>query len=280
MENNNYNKENVVLFSEKYNEHYKSITLGINESFLKFVIPSFDYLKKITQVRNNITNNTEQIYIKKLNILDDCFGYGFNTIATIYYTKLNYPNTKISIFSFEKEKEVVTKIKEIKQDLFFFCEKTKYFEDIFPNVTKNIREKTFRETIEIIENLNFHETKNNNNNFYYHEKNKINIKIFIEDLNNINKKIKFKKFDFIYHDPFSIKNNPDAWSENLFKKIQKTTKKNTIITSYSSNSIFRNILRNLKYKIINIDAQGRRKPSTLALKIKIFDKKLKITDKN
>ena len=72
-----------TLYSNKFNQHYHSIKEGaLNESLHKHVIPAFNH---------HINKN-------ELNILDICFGLGYNTLATIYYVKHNNLNTKINIY--------------------------------------------------------------------------------------------------------------------------------------------------------------------------------------
>lgn len=307
-DNNTIKITKGVLFSKKYNEYYKSTTLGLLESFYKFVIPSFEAKKEIEnetqkkaqeEIEKKIKKNKDKINIKnkkKINnknliILDDCFGYGFNTLATIIYTKMNNINLPIQIYSFEKEKKIITEIQNIEKELISFLEETNYLEEIFPKKTIEKRKKTILDSINTLKKIKQDEKKNK---IIYTTKTKnIKITIFNEDLNNINKiksintkekiksinlpllktmnKIKINKknkikFDFIYHDPFSKSKNPDAWTKKLFKKINKYTKENSLITSYSSNGEFRDCLRNLNYKITNIKPYGRKKPSTLARK--------------
>ncbi|MFW2582201.1 hypothetical protein ACN5OZ_11490, partial [Aliarcobacter butzleri] len=59
-----------TLFSTKYNQHFHNTEDGaINEALSKHIIPTFFYHQNK----------------KELNILDICFGIGYNTFSTIYY---------------------------------------------------------------------------------------------------------------------------------------------------------------------------------------------------
>ena len=79
-----------TAYSKEYNEHYHSTKDGaLHESLFKHVIPAF----KLKQHRKNI------------NILDICFGLGFNTLATLYWVRLQNITTKINIYSPELDKE-------------------------------------------------------------------------------------------------------------------------------------------------------------------------------
>ena len=69
-----------TAYSKEYDEHYHSTKDGaLNESILKHVLPAF-----------KIKKNLEEI-----NILDICFGLGFNTLATLYYHKKKLSYFKI-----------------------------------------------------------------------------------------------------------------------------------------------------------------------------------------
>ena len=80
------------LYSTKYNQHFHDIKTGaINESLQKHVIPALLFFDQKTD----------------LNILDICFGIGYNTFSTIYYMKKESLNKKINIFTPELDLELV-----------------------------------------------------------------------------------------------------------------------------------------------------------------------------
>ena len=61
-----------TLYSKKYEQHFHSVKAGaVNESLSKHVIPALNFSKN---------DNS-----KELNILDICFGIGYNTFSTIDY---------------------------------------------------------------------------------------------------------------------------------------------------------------------------------------------------
>ena len=63
-----------TLFSKLYNQHYHNPDDGaINEALSKHIIPAFTFHKDK----------------RELNILDICFGIGYNTFSTIYYCLQN-----------------------------------------------------------------------------------------------------------------------------------------------------------------------------------------------
>ena len=81
-----------TAYSKEYDEHYHSTKDGaLKESLLKHVIPAY-----------NLTKNVDEI-----NILDICFGLGFNTLCTILFYRENSPQTKLKIYSPELDATLV-----------------------------------------------------------------------------------------------------------------------------------------------------------------------------
>jgi hypothetical protein len=81
----------LTLKNDKYNECYHSSEGAVIESLYKHIYPAFDVIKK-----------------KEINILDICFGLGYNTFLSI----LNRPkDTKLNIFSPEMDEKLVRSLK-------------------------------------------------------------------------------------------------------------------------------------------------------------------------
>ena len=78
------NDGSYTLYSKLFKQHYHSVKEGaLNESLHKHVIPAINYHKDKQEI----------------NILDICFGLGYNTLATIYYIQKHKLNIKINIYS-------------------------------------------------------------------------------------------------------------------------------------------------------------------------------------
>ena len=137
---------------------------------------------------------------KELTILDICFGLGYNTLATLYYIKKNSLSTKIEIISPEFDKSLIHSLASFK----------------YP--------KEFDTLKEIITQLS--------NNFYYEDK-QFKIKILLGDARKTLPLLK-KKFDIVYQDAFSPQKNPLLWTREYFSDIKALSKKDTIITTYST----------------------------------------------
>ncbi|QOY51909.1 tRNA (5-methylaminomethyl-2-thiouridine)(34)-methyltransferase MnmD [Candidatus Sulfurimonas baltica] len=173
-----------TAYSVEYEEHYHSTRDGaLKESLLKHVHPAF----KIKQ------------HLEEINILDICFGLGFNTLATIYYHKKNLLSSKLNIYSPELDASLVKllvdftypkEFDELKHIVFKLCESGKY------------------------EDENLH------------------VELFIGDAREYIKKFK-NKFDIVYQDAFSPKKNHALWTKEYFRDIENSMRKDGVLTTYS-----------------------------------------------
>jgi len=172
-----------TLYSQKFQQHFHSVKDGaLNESLYKHIVPAFQYHK-------------EQ---KELNILDICFGLGYNTFATIYYIKKYNLDIKINIYSPEFDLKLLHSLKEFK------------YPDEF-NDFKNIIDT-------LIDTFSYQDDQ-------------ISITIFngdareyIKTLGNIN---------IVYQDAFSSDVNKALWTTEYFSDIEEILASNAVITTYS-----------------------------------------------
>lgn len=174
-----------TAYSKEYGEHYHSTKDGaLYESLVKHVEPAF-----------KIKQNQDEI-----NILDICFGLGFNSLAAIYYHKKNALTSKLNIFSPELDASLV-------KSLLNFS---------YP--------KEFDDLLHIITNL----VKNG----VYDEEN-LHVELFLGDAREYLKKFPKEKFDIVYQDAFSPSANPALWTKEYFSDIKNIIKENGILTTYS-----------------------------------------------
>ncbi len=173
-----------TLFSQQYNQHYHNIDEGATfESLSKHIIPAFTFHKN---------KNT-------LNILDICFGLGYNTLATIYYIKKQKINTKVNIYSPELDEILISSLKEF--------EYPKEFKELKNIIIKLSEDKYYKDT-------------------------QFNITIKIGDAREYLNSLKIK-FDIIYQDAFSSEVNNELWTKEYFDILYKLSHNDTIITTYS-----------------------------------------------
>ena len=173
-----------TAYSKEYDEHYHSTKDGaLNESLLKHVIPAF-----------KIKGNQDEI-----NILDICFGLGFNTLATIHYYKKNNLTSKLNIYSPELDSDLVKSLNDFRYP--------KEFEEFKNIVLKLVEDRVYKD-----------------DSFY--------IEIFLGDAREYVKKFE-KKFDIVYQDAFSPSTNRILWTKEYFSDIKNSMKDNGILTTYS-----------------------------------------------
>ena len=174
-----------TAYSKEYDEHYHSTKDGaLHESLFKHVIPAF----KLKQHQENI------------NILDICFGLGFNTLATLYWVKLQKITTKINIYSPELDKELINSLRGF----------------VYPKEFDDLKHIVF----ELVENGTYSDE-------FWH------VELFLGDAREYIKDIKIE-FDVVYQDAFSPSVNPLLWTKEYFADIKKLIKKDGILTTYST----------------------------------------------
>jgi len=174
-----------TAYSKEYDEHYHSTKDGaLKESLLKHVIPAF----KIKQ------------YQDEINVLDICYGLGFNTLATLYYHRKNSLKSKVNIYSPELDASLVASLKSFTYPKEF---------DNFKNIILELSEKGVY----------------SDDNFY--------IEIFLGDAREYIKTFK-DKFDIVYQDAFSPNANPTLWTQEYFSEIKDAMKIDGVITTYST----------------------------------------------
>ena len=174
-----------TAYSKEYDEHYHSTKDGaLHESFTKHIIPAFS----VKQNQNDI------------NILDICFGLGFNTLATLLFYKQNNLTSKLNIYSPELDKSLVKSLVNFSYPKEF---------DEFKHIINSIVD----------------------NGFYKDDK--IYIEVFLGDAREYIKKFN-NKFDIVYQDAFSPSTNPILWTKEYFNDISKAIKDDGILTSYST----------------------------------------------
>jgi len=205
-----------TAYSKEYDEHYHSTKDGaLNESLFKHVYPAF----KIKESQDEI------------NILDICFGLGFNTLATLYYCKKNFPNLKLNIFSPELDASLVKSLKS-----FNYPKEFDEFKHIILELCKN---GVYKDDLLYIE-------------------------VFFTDAREYIKKFK-NKFDIVYQDAFSPSTNPILWTFEYFKDIKNAIKKDGVLTTYSTALATRLALYENNFKVYLNSGEGFRSATVSSL---------------
>ncbi|WP_418184582.1 tRNA (5-methylaminomethyl-2-thiouridine)(34)-methyltransferase MnmD [Aliarcobacter vitoriensis] len=174
-----------TLFSLKYNQHFHNTQDGaINEALNKHIIPAFTYHKDK----------------KELNILDICYGIGYNTLVTIYYVYKNNLDIKLNIYSVELDFDLIKSLKN-----FTYPKEFEKFKNIINEISKNQK---------------------------YEDQN-IKIEVAILDARKYIRQLPKDFFDIVYQDAFSSDVNKELWTKEYFDDIYKICKKSAILTSYA-----------------------------------------------
>jgi len=204
-----------TAYSKEYDEHYHSTKEGaLSESLLKHVIPAFDTLK-----------NKDEI-----NILDICFGLGFNTFATLFYLRKHFDKRVVNIYSPELDASLVKSLVDF----------------VYP--------KEFEEFGEIVQTL----AKEG-----VYDDGTWHIELFLGDAREYIKKFPTSMFDIVYQDAFSPSVNPILWTKEYFADIKNIIKDDAVLTTYSTALKTRLALHQNGFNLYINDTHGIRN-STIA----------------
>lgn len=170
-----------------------------------------------------------------INVLDVGFGMGYNSLALLYeINKLNL-NLKVNITSFEYDNSYI---------------------DLLLNTSfEDDRDIIFKKLLIAFQNG-------------YYEENNFTIKIIFGDARKSIVKTHDNFFDLVFQDPFSPGKNPELWSLEYFKEIERSLKSNGIITTYSSALHVRGAMTLANLYIAKGPSVGKKREGTLAAKNK------------
>ncbi len=212
------NDGSKTLFSSKYNQTFHSLQDGaLSESLYKHIIPAFQLVENKT----------------KLNILDICFGLGYNTFGTIYYIKENNLNIKVNFYSPELDDELI-------ESLINF-EYPKEFDTIKEIIVSLAKEKCYKD-------------------------NQFQINLFIGDAREYIKTL--SNINIVYQDAFSSDTNHELWTKEYFSDISKIAASDAIITTYSIATPIRLAIYENNFDVYEYQSSIKKR-STIAFKEKI-----------
>ena len=205
----------ITFFSQKAKETYHSNSGAEEEATEKHAKP----LK--TWEKNN-------------PIIYDCFfGLGYNSAATIDQIRKHKNYTKITIYCFENDKNILRQISKLKTNFKSY--------DIIQNFIKN-----FLENQKII-----------------HKERDIELIMLFGDIKQQLRKPKYNA-DYVFWDPFSPKKQPEYWTTTIFKDIKQHMNTNSKLSTYSYARKVRNNLKEAGFVVEIGPKIGRKTPSTIA----------------
>jgi tRNA U34 5-methylaminomethyl-2-thiouridine-forming methyltransferase MnmC len=174
-----------TAYSSEYDEHYHSTKDGaLNESLKKHILPAFQIHKEKDHLR----------------LIDICFGLGFNTLLSLYYRDIYYPDTTLEIYSPELDGELVASLVDFP------------YPDIF---------EPYRNIITDIATLGGYEDE------------RTVITVEIMDARVAMRELE-GEWDVCYQDAFSPSVNPMLWTREYFSDIARLMGDDGVITTYST----------------------------------------------
>ena len=194
----------ISLRSLFFQENFHSIEGALNETEIKFIKPS----------------DLKRFKDKSLNVLDICFGLGYNSAAL--FSRLIRQNSYLNWYALEIDK------RPLKYSL-----GNKLFQKLWDPKVLNILKilsKNYKYKDQFFEcNILWGDAR--------------------ETIKNIPSNI---KFDLIYLDGFSPQKCPQIWSFEFLEKVTQRLNNNGYLITYSSAAAIRKTLRNLDLYILNV----------------------------
>jgi hypothetical protein len=266
----------VGIYDRITKDIFHSITGAKQESFDKFILA--------TDFQNFAIENTN------INLLDICFGIGYNTKSAI--NVILQSNSVLNITALELSKEIaflspfiIDKFENPEIDLFLlayflseFSEYTDFISSYFSqnsDIKNSFFDKNLCRVFQVFVQSRYENTCLNDiylflHNIYYQNIsnsmkksskpfniNKINFKIIFDDARKSIQKLS-SSYDFIFLDAFTPHKQPLLWSYEFFTEIKSRMTCHSIISTYSNATPIRKTLSELGFivgKILIDDKQ-------------------------
>jgi tRNA U34 5-methylaminomethyl-2-thiouridine-forming methyltransferase MnmC len=209
----------VTFWSETFQETFHSSHGAKHESEAKFVIPSKIAEKAKTQTQ--------------LNILDVCYGLGYNTAAAIAcISKLSDRPTNLDIIALENNIEVPRKA--------------------IVSGLVNIWQPAIAQILQTAAETQTAKAEN------------LSLQLLIGDARQTISQVSTKWADAIFLDPFSPPHCPQLWTVEFIQLLANCLKPDGYLVTYSSSAAVRTAMISAGLQIGAIAPIGRKSPSTIA----------------
>jgi len=209
----------VTFWSETFQETFHSSHGAKHEAEAKFVIPAKIAAKAQTQ--------------SQLNILDVCYGLGYNTAAAIAcVSTLPKPSAYLNIIALENNLEVP--------------------QQAIAAGLVNIWQPAIAQILTTVANKQIVETPD------------LTLKLLIGDARQTIRQVPTKWADAIFLDPFSPPHCPQLWTVEFIQLLAHCLKSDGYLVTYSSSAAVRTAMLTAGLQIGAIAPVGRKSPSTIA----------------
>lgn len=225
----------ISFYNSDIGDIYHSDVGAYTEALEKFIHPS-----KIMEKLDNYSC---------INVLDVCFGLGYNTKVLINSIFKTDPLKKVNIIAIELDPHIIQKSIEID-----FVDYDCHLKDFFNNFLHKVYYTTISDQY-------------NNPAFFEDSYNNINIKLFVKDARKVLCSLD-DKFDLIFHDPFSPKIVPELWTAQIFEQYNRLLNNKGLLLTYSSASSVHGAMKKAGLYFGYTKSVGRKSPGTIASKIK------------
>ncbi len=274
----------ISLYNTEVGDIYHSSIGAYTEALNKYTLPSgiIEYCK---------TSN-------KVNILDTCFGLGYNSRVSITeIIKIN-PQCKINLCILENDPYVLaySLLVSIENEPGLVVKALKFvilaselikqaIENILKDVTFTHKQRLDLKLIKQLEKIKSYNVKDEIDskvmlhNIYYppqsksnkmgekiqYKSNSINIDLWLCDARHAIQQVE-PYYDFIFHDPFTPSKVPVLWTVDFFSEYKRILSDRGNITTYSSNSAVRNGMFETGLCVGRTKPVGRKTSGTIAYK--------------
>lgn len=165
---------------------------------------------------------------EEVDILDICFGLGYNSAAAIDC----FTGSRMRIVGLESYKGIIREIGLMENYPFECSAIMKAVAD-----KQSYRDKTF------------------------------DIELVMGDALETIKELDNDSFDVVFLDPFSPKRCPELWTEEFFVEIYRVLRKGGMVATYSCAGIVRRNFKSAGFNVEDGPVVGRRSPGTIAKKV-------------
>jgi radical SAM protein (TIGR01212 family) len=208
----------VTFWNEDYKEHYHTPAGARLEAEEKYIVPS--------KLRERLAKGDVQL-------LDVCFGLGYNSLCALNLTRKDAPST-LSITALEMDRRVVRaasqNIQPLETDSFDW---KKTLAELHNNQESRITDYAL-------------------------------LSIVWGDARYTIKKLKPHAFDLIFLDAFSTQRNSELWTVDFFRKLKAVMKPDAVLLTYCAAIPVRAGLMEAGFFVGETDPVGRKRGGTIA----------------
>jgi tRNA U34 5-methylaminomethyl-2-thiouridine-forming methyltransferase MnmC len=213
----------ITFHSEQYDEHYHSTSGALTEAHKKYA--------EVCKIYDR----------KEVDILDICFGLGYNSAAAID----RFEGKSIRIVGLEIYEGIIKQIEMMGHEYPFEC---------------------FNIMLEVAKKGIYKGPVDTRKVDFMRKEGEADVKLIMGDARETIKTLPDRSFDCAFHDPFSPKKNPELWTKEFFDEVFRVLRKGGMVATYSCARIVRDNFKAAGFTVKDSPPVGRRAPGTIAIK--------------